>query len=97
MNGFCGSNSVLHQHSDGHGADATGYRREPTCNICDGRVNIAGQPPTSLTGVIVHAINADIDHDGSRLDPIGFHHVWSANCCHENVGFFANGFQFLGS
>src|SRR5690606_18509723 len=72
---------VDQQHGDGHGADASGYGRDGTRHFTS-RVefDIAGQLAISL------AVDANINHNCSRLDHVTGNHVGAAGGHHQYVG-----------
>ena len=77
---------VREQHRAGHRPDAAGVRREVARRPRRrrGRRRRAAAPlPVSL---VLHAGDADVEHGGARLDPVGLHEVRHADRRDDDVG-----------
>src|SRR5581483_955796 len=70
---FRRAHGVLHEHGDGHRADAAGIGRDPSSHRADsGKINVADEARAAFGGRIGDAIHADIDHDRAFLDHVCF-------------------------
>ena len=91
---LAGGEGVLHQRTDGHGADTSGNR-------CDERalrshlieLHVAIQAESALARCIRHASGTDIDNHSTLLYHVGCHKVWLTDGSDDNVGLTAFLFQ----
>jgi len=67
-----GLDGVLHQHGDGHRADAAGHGRDLGNEGRNRReVNVTGEAVSGFLGRIGDAVDADVDDDGAGFDHVG--------------------------
>ncbi|MBM2846836.1 MAG: hypothetical protein HW407_2148 [Bacteroidetes bacterium] len=68
---FGGANSILHQHCDGHLADATWNRSDCLRNLYGRRkVNVANDARSVLCRRVLDTIDPNVDHDTSLLEHV---------------------------
>lgn len=87
---------VLHQHSNGHRADASGNRSDQSALIVAlpltlrigsyvFEVHISTEMVSALVRGIIDSIHADIDDDASLLDHVALHQISHAHRSHDDV------------
>src|SRR5579859_6560455 len=91
---------VLQQAGDGHRADAAGDGGDGAGDLEDlviGDVaDQAGAAPLLSAAVLGHAVDADIDHRGSRLHPVALDHQRPPDRDQHDVGAAADAGQVAG-
>lgn len=90
-NGLCAARrgrgeACLHQHGDGHGADAAGDWRDHGGHAADVLGYVADHAVAALGRGVVHGVDANVNDDGTRLDPVRFHERGLADGGDQNVG-----------
>ena len=84
---LCRSQGILHQHGDGHRADAAGNGRDESRHFLGFiEIDIADQTITALLGRIRFGIHAHVNYCRTGLDPIAAHHLGLADGRNENIG-----------
>ncbi len=81
---FRGFHHVGQQHGAGHRAHSPGVRGEPGGDVGRGGVHVPGDH--SLAGAVVDAADADVEHDGARLEVLRLDHVRLAGRGDHDVG-----------
>lgn len=89
---FGGLEGVAHEEGDGHGADAAWDGSDGGAFGGDfGEIHVAGEAVAVFRGGVFDAVDADVDDDGARFDPIGFDHFGATDGGDDDVGAAANG------
>src|ERR1039457_5953061 len=83
---FGGANGVLHQHGDGHRADAAGIRRDFSGDRPHaGKIHVAHQSRAALGAGIGHPVHPHVNHNRPRFDHVGLHKFGRAHGGDQNV------------
>src|SRR6266446_5591336 len=70
---FGGAHRVLHEHRDGHRADAAGVWRDPAGNrLYRSEIHVAHQAPAVLGRRIINSVDSYVHYDSARLDHVRF-------------------------
>ena len=78
---------VAKEHGNGHGTDAAGNGGDLAGILLGGLVvDVAHQPVSTLGAGIVDAVDADVDDDGTLLDPVALDHLGPSDGGHDDVG-----------
>ena len=89
---------VFHEHGDGHGADSAGDRGDGGAVGGDFWVgHVSDEPGAGFFRGVRDAVDADIDDDGTGLDPICLYHFRAAYGGDEYIGTAANGGEVCGA
>ena len=90
-----GGDGVGKKASNCHGANATWYWRNRTCNVGAGcRIHIPDKARSTLW--FINAVDAHIDHGCTRFNPIAWHHFGATNGRHNNIRAAHDRWQILG-
>ena len=95
---FEGAEGVVHEHRDGHGADAAGDGGEVARLGGDGVViGITDEAVAALCFGIFDAVDADVDDGGAVLDHLGGEEMGAPDRGDDEVGLAGNGGEVGGA
>lgn len=82
-----GVDGVADKHDDGHGSASTGHRRDPRRMF--GRfvkLDVTDESIAAFGSGVIDRIDADVDDDRSRSDPMAANESGASTSGHDNVG-----------
>mmetsp|Transcript_68604 Transcript_68604/g.174177 ORF Transcript_68604/g.174177 Transcript_68604/m.174177 type:complete len:386 (+) Transcript_68604:647-1804(+) len=87
---------VLQQHGDGHRPHASGHGRDPRSDALGRReVHIADEAVPQFFRGVLDGVDADVDDNAARLQPLALHEVGLADGSHDDVGLANEGHHVL--